>query len=129
MTMHQLVVSTLDNLYKKDEYSAIRDTFAKYAWDEIYMSVRQGFYPAFIKVYIRLMYFMTSKDSSWIKAERAKLMKLVEGELKAKIKAKTKMNNKRDYMEDYLLPSELKYNRKKGKFEWIDAGDNISDFN
>ncbi len=129
MSMHQLVVFALNELYEKNEYSAIRDTFALYAWEAIDMSVKQGFYPAFIKIYIRLMYFMSSKDGAWVKAERAKLMKLVNGDLKAKIKARAKMNNKRDYMEDYLLPSELKYNRKKDKFEWTDAGDNKSDFN
>jgi len=71
---------------------------------------------------------MNRSKSAWIKTERAKLMKLVNGDLKAKIKAKAKMNNRRDYMEDYLLPSELKYNRKMDKFEWTDAGDNTSDF-
>ncbi len=128
MSMHQLVVFALDNLYEKEEYKAIRDVFAEYAWEAIDKSVKQGFYPAFIKVYIRLGYFMNRSKNAWIKQERAKLMKLVEGDLKTKIKAKTKMNNKRDYMEDYLLPSELKYNKKKDKFEWTDAGDNTSDF-
>jgi hypothetical protein len=113
MSLHQLVVLSLDELFQNVEYSNMRDRFSEYAWEAIDNSVGKGFYPAFVNVYIRIMYFKRSKEGAWIKAERAKMMKLINGDLKKKIKARAMMNNKHDYMEDFLLPREMKYDRKK----------------
>lgn len=128
MNLHSLVVLSMDELFENADYNGIRNTFNQYAWEAIDNSVGQGFYPAFVSVYLRIMYFKSYKDGAWTKSERAKLMKFVNGELKKKIKARTKMNNKRDYMKDFLLPREMKYDRKKDKFMWTDSAGHLSEF-
>jgi hypothetical protein len=128
MSLHGLVVLSLDELLENASYNSIRDTFNEYAWEAIEHSVGQGFYPTFVSVYIRIMYFKGSRDGAWTKLERAKLMKYVNGELKKKIKARTMMNNERDYMEDFLLPYEMKYDRKKDGFTWTGSSGHTSLF-
>jgi hypothetical protein len=128
MGLHTLVILSLNELFENVNYNGIRDTFNEYAWEAIEHSVGQGFYPTFINVYIRIMYFKESREGAWTQSERARLMKFVNGELKKKIKARTMMNNKQDLMEDFLLPYEMKYDRKKDRFLWTDSSGHSSLF-
>ncbi len=99
-----------------DEFDNIRICFFDYLWEEIAENVVRGYFPAIIRVYIQEMYWDAPNMPIWRQLERKKLIEYLNKELKPRIQKDELMANYKDKKETELLPNEITFDRKSGKY-------------
>ncbi|MCL5675549.1 MAG: hypothetical protein M1120_00280 [Patescibacteria group bacterium] len=99
-----------------DEFENIRICFFEYLWEEIEKNVAHGWFPAILRVYIAEMYWDAPTMPEWRKKERKHLIDYLYKELKPRILKDELMANYIDKKESELLPQEMSFDRKTGKF-------------
>lgn len=97
-------------------FDNLRKIFLEYLWEKIEDNVKDGLFPAVLRIYIQLMYWNNPDMPQWRKDERKKLIKYLNKELKPRLIKNELMANYKDKKATQLLPNDLVFMKNTKKF-------------
>jgi len=103
-------------LYDDASLDKMRELLLELIWEQIKENIK-GFYPLVLPSYLSVIGMWQSSVSGSRKDQYNKIVDFLNKKVKPLILKNKKMAND-DLIEEMLLPPEVKFNRKKGLFEW-----------